>query len=296
MIVQFMPVAGGYGLLESPRAGVKDVWFSDMALGGVHRLRADGGVDRWLPDRRMIGGIAINEDGVLLCSGTGGIVWVDPVTGATGTLLDTIDGVPISGVNDMIADSEGGLYFGTVDHDRMFRGEDFFGRSAIYRLSVDGCVRRLCEGIGFSNGMGISPDGRRLYLNNSSVGTFEYDVTADGGLSVGRQISGRADCDGLAIDIEGGIWIAQISAGTVTRILRSGEVDQEIPVPGGHVTSLCLGGLDGRDMFVTTAAPGAGEAVMKRTAPADCTAYLYHARVDVPGLLLGRTRFRLAGG
>jgi sugar lactone lactonase YvrE len=287
-------VRTGFGLAESPRADGRNVWFTDMALGGVHHLQSDGRAEHWLAQRRMIGGLAINEDGALLCSGTGGIIWFDPVSGAHGTLLDRIEGLPISGINDMAPDGQGGLLFGTVDHERMFRGEAFFGHSAIYQLSVNNELTLLCSDIGFANGLGLSPDARYVYVNNSGVGTFAHERLADGSLGPGRQLCGRADCDGLAVDCQGGIWVACISSGIIVRLTPEGRVDREIPVRGGAVTSLCFGGPDGRDLFVTTAAPGAGAAVVKRTIPEACTASLLRGRAEVAGLPLQRTCFRLA--
>jgi sugar lactone lactonase YvrE len=287
------PILKGFALLESPLADGEDVWFSDMAIGGIWRVRPGGFIGTWLPARKMIGGIAINADGGLVCSGTGGIVWVDPVTGLTGTLLDTIEGKPVNGINDMVADGRGGLYFGTVDHNSMFRGEGYLGHSALYRLDADGAVVKLYDGLKFSNGIGLSPDGRTLYFNDSSVGTFACDILHDGALGPRRLLSARADCDGLAVDCEGAVWIAQIGGGMLTRVMPSGKIDRTIPLDVGPITSLCFGGADGRDMFITTAAMGAGEAVMKRSVPERRTAALYHGRADVPGLPTRRTNFCL---
>jgi sugar lactone lactonase YvrE len=284
-------VAGGFGLLESPRAEGGDLCFTDMAVGGVYRRDADGAITRFLSDRRMIGGLALNADGRWLCSGTGGIAWLDPEDGTSGTLLDAIDGVPISGVNDMIADGRGGLYFGMVDHRAMFAGEDFYGRSAIHHLAPDGSVRLARDRIAFANGMGLSPDGGTLYLNNSGVGTFAYRIGTDGGLSDERRLSDRPDCDGLVVDAEGALWVAYIAAGSVARVLPDGTVAEEHAVPGGHPTAVALGGVEGRDLFITTAAPGAGDAVRRQQPPPETSAILYRMRVAVPGLPLARTAF-----
>jgi sugar lactone lactonase YvrE len=242
----------------------------------------------------MIGGLALNEDGALLCSGTGGIVWLQPATGAGGTLVDTIHGALISGVNDMTPDGRGGLIFGTVDHERMFRGERYFGGSAIYRLSADRQLTLLCADIGFANGLGLSPDSRTLYINNSGVGTFAHEQRADGSLGPARQLSARADCDGLAVDEAGGIWIACIASGKLVRLTPDGATDREIIVEGDPVTSLCFGGLDRRDLYVTTAAPGAGAAVMKRVVPESLSASLLSGRADEAGVPLQHTRFELS--
>lgn len=290
--MELTPVATGFGLLESPRADDRGLWFSDMAVGGIRCLRPDGRIDAYLTARKMIGGIAFNDDGRIICSGTGGLVWLDTATGATGTLLDAIDGEPIGGINDMVADGQGGLFFGTVDHPAMFRGEPF-GASILYRLAPDGQVSVIRGGLRFANGCGLSPDGRRLYHNDSSVGTRRYDLAADGSVTDGGLFFDAPDCDGLAVDRDGGVWIALIQSGTIVRAMADGTVDRRLPVPGGHPTSLCFGGSDGRDLYVTTAAPGAGEAVMKQAIPPALTASLYHARADVAGVPTARTAFRL---
>jgi sugar lactone lactonase YvrE len=292
--VDFQIVSTGYGLLESPRADARNVWFTDMALGGIHHLASNGEGHHWLPERRMIGGLAMNADGAILCSGTGGVIWFDPVTGRHGSLLDSIQGKPISGINDVTPDGRGGLLFGTVDHERMFRGESYFGRSAIYRLTVQGEVARLCTDVGFANGLGLSPDHRWLYFNNSGVGTFACEQLDDGFLGPLRQIGDRADCDGLAVDTEGGIWIACISAGVIVRLDCAGREDRVIAIKGSP-TSLCFGGPDGRDLYVTTAAPGAGAAIVKRHAPPQSTAALLRGRLDVTGTALLQTAFNLSG-
>jgi sugar lactone lactonase YvrE len=283
----------GFGLAESPRADDRHVWFTDMALGGVHCLSVDGQLRSWLSQRRMIGGLALNDNGALLCSGTDGIIWLDQTTGGHGTLLSEIDGEPVIGVNDIAADGRGGLLFGTVDHARMFRGEPYFGRSGIYRLTARQELLPLLSGLGFANGLGVSPDGRWVYVNNSGVGTFAYEQLRDGTLGPGRQLSERADCDGLAVDVDGGIWIACISSATIVRLTSDGQTEREFAVQGGAVTSLCFGGADGRDLYVTTAAPGAGAAVVKRAFPAHCTASLLRGRTDVAGMPLARTSFVL---
>ncbi len=54
----------------------------------------------------------LNEDGAVFSSGEGGIMRNNFETGQAGWLLDRIDGQPISGVNEMMPDGTGGIYFG----------------------------------------------------------------------------------------------------------------------------------------------------------------------------------------
>jgi sugar lactone lactonase YvrE len=292
--MDFEPVVTGMCLIEAPRWDERGLWFTDILLGGVRCLRPDGRLDAWLTERRIVGGMVMNDDGKLILSGTGGIVWLDPETGASGSLLDTIDGEPISGVNDMFPDGRGGLWFGWVDHVRMLRGEDFFGTSSLHRLDPDGTVTWHFGGVGFSNGIGLSPGDDRLYFTDSAAGVHVFPVGGDG--SLGEPVlQGEPGGDGLVVDAEGGVWTAAIQDGTLNRMLRDGTIERRIPVPGGHPVSVCFGGADLRDIYVSTAAPDAGAAAVNRFPLADVprTATIYRARCDVAGQPIRRTAFRV---
>jgi sugar lactone lactonase YvrE len=288
------PIATGFCFLEGPRADARGLWFSECALGGVRRLGPDGRVEAWLTERKVIGGLALNEDGAIVCSGPGGLAWVDPQTGASGVLLDAVEGEALAGVNDVMPDGRGGLYFGTLDH-ALIEGGRPAGNSALCHLAPDGRARKLAGGLMVCNGIGLSPDGRCLYHNESINGTHVYDVRPDGSLGEGRRLLENPDCDGLAVDQEGGVWIASTGSGVITRLSPDGVVERRVAVPGGHPTSLCFGGPDWRDLYVTTAAEGAVQAVLSGQPPPHRDAAIYHARSDIPGVPVGKTRFRLRG-
>lgn len=289
--MNFTPIATGFCLLEAPRADSRGIWFSEIMLGGVRCLRPDGRIDAWLTDRKPVGGIAFNEDGTLVCSGPDGLVWLDPVSGATGTLLNAIDGAPLRGINDIWPDGSGGLFFGTVDHQAMLRGENFYGRSALCHLDANGRLTRISDGHNFANGIAISPDGEYVYFNDSGVGTYIYRRSGDAAFMQVGLLDQIRDCDGLAVDSAAGIWIAAMSSGELMRLTPDGKISQRIAVPGGHVTSLCFGGVDLCDIYITTAAPDAGRAMLKGEMPAARTATLYRARADIPGIPMPQTRF-----
>jgi sugar lactone lactonase YvrE len=288
--MELTAAATGYCFLEAPRAEGDSVWFTDLLLGGLHRRSADGKIDIFLPDLKHIGGAALNDDGTIICGGPKGLVWLDPETGQSGVLLDTVEGEQLSGANDMYPDASGGLYFGTLSH----AGE--YGQppslTALYRMSADGRARKLMDGLKFSNGIGLSPDGRRLYHNESLNSVFVYDVQPDGGLANKTLFSSQANGDGLAVDVEGCVWNTSFATGEIIRYFPDGRVKDRIPVPHKVVTSLCFGGADGRDVWITSAGHQGIEALMSGELPPR-EASLFHARSDVPGLPTPRTRFRI---
>ncbi len=290
MISNFRAVAGGYCFLEAPRAQGNAVWFSDPVLGGLSRLWPDGRIEAFLPDRKRIGGAAINADGAVIFSGAGGIGWLNAATGGSGMLLDNIDGEPIPAVNDIFPDGKGGLYFGTSHLAAQAPGEPA-QTTELYRLDAEGRVTLLKDGLHVANGIGLSPDGRRLYLNESWLGTFAYDVSSEGALSNRAPLSAQEDCDGLAVDCEGGIWIACFSSGSIIRVLPDGRLDRREALPVKNVTSLCFGGADGRDIYVTTGGDEGLDSLMSGRLPPR-SASLYRARADVAGLTVPPTHFR----
>lgn len=289
MSLQFNQVASPYCFLEAPRCDGDVLWFTDLLLGGLYRLSPEGKVETFLKDYKHIGGVAINDDGAIVCGGTSGLNWLDPATGKSGVLLSSVDGRPLPGVNDMYPDGKGGLYFGTRSH----AGEN--GQpslTTLYRLAADGDVMLVRDGLRFSNGIGLSPDARRLYHNESLLGTFAYEVLADGSIHNRSVFSRKEDCDGLAVDGEGGVWIAYYASGELVRYRADGTIDRHVPVPHKAVTSLCFGGVDNQDLYVTTAGNQGIEALLKGIDPPR-EACVYHARVDVPGQAVPRTGFHL---
>ena len=289
--MDYEALATGY-YLEALAVAEEGVWFSDVVQGGIIRRSADGRLQTWLADRRWIGSILINHDGRILASGPGGIAWVDPESGASGMLLEAIDGQPIDGVNEMTPDGKGGIYFGTVDLPAIVNGRAP-GPAALYRLDIEGRVSRLCSGLKFSNGLGLSPDGRRLYHNESFVGTFAYDVAPDGSLGPAVPLLEKYDCDGLAVDRDGGIWISGFGSNEIVRLRPDGSVDGRIAVPAPAATNVRFGGTDMRDLYVTTVLPEAATALARGTAIEAPSSVLYRARSEIAGLPLEATHFRV---
>lgn len=242
-------LAYGYGLIEGPRwAPDGGVYFSDVHHGGVRRLDPDGSVSLVVPKRRGVGGIALHADGGLVLSGKN-ICHVRD--GETRILYQRDD---VGGFNDLYTDAQGRVYVGSLRDDPFSVGEDRRTGDA-YRIDAEGSAVTLYEGISLSNGIGLSPDGGVLYHVDTPVGIWAHDLDADGVVPGSRRVFATLDkgqADGLAVDTDGGVWVASIAAG-VTRFHADGSFDRRLAVPSRFVTSLCFAGAALDELIVVTA-------------------------------------------
>lgn len=287
----FEPIAQGF-YLEALLIDGDSIWYSDVVEGGICRMKADGTVHTWLPERRLVGGLLLNEDGAMLVSGHDGIVWFNPESGATGILLDQIEGQPIDGVNEMRPDGKGGIYFGTIDMPAIVRGEKP-GPAGLYHLDADRKLTTLCTGLVFTNGLTPNLAGTRLFHNESFVGTFAYELNSDGSLGSCTKLLDKTDCDGMALDVEGNVWISGFASNELLRMQPDGTIIERMPLPGEAATNVRFGGDDGRDLYITIVSPKAAAAIARGEKPSSPSSRLYRGRSSVAGQAISRTRFAL---
>lgn len=244
-------LTSGYGLLEGPRAdGEGNLWFSDVPNGGVYRRDVDGTITTVVPKRKTVGGIAFHASGGIVISGRD-ICHVHD--GVSRVLFERPEGV--GGFNDLFCDAAGRVYTGSLRSDPFATGERLAGEA--YVVDAPGSARQLYGRVGLSNGIGIAPSGDRLYhADSSSREVIVHTLDALGHVSdrgVLVRLPRGETPDGLAVDEEGGVWVAVVGSGVVRRITPDGALDTVIDVPATMVTSLCFGGPERAEMYVVTA-------------------------------------------
>lgn len=129
------------------------------------------------------------------------------------------------------------------------------GTGQLWRIDTKGRVKRIAEGMGTTNGIEVSPDGRHLYVNESRQrNVWVFDIVADG-IANKRLLAQFPDFgfDGMRCDVEGNLYITRHGKGTVVVLSAGGKVLREIDVLGKSPTNLCFGGPDGRTIYVTDA-------------------------------------------
>lgn len=269
------------------------VWYSDVIAGGVHGLMPDGSTVSLNKERMWTGGILINDDGSVLSSGAGGIMWNNPETGKSGWLIEKIEGKPVNGINEMMPDGTGGIYMGTVDIEQIAKGEPT-RPATLYRLTSDRKVVTVAQGLGFANGIMLSADRKHLYYNDTFDATYVFDVLPDLSLANRRCLLKKEDCDGMALDAQGNIWITGFRSSAITRVKPDGAELMSIATPAGAITQVRFGGTDMRDYYITSVPSEGGDSLKVGVLPTEKRSILYRGRSDVPGMPIAPTQFKFA--
>jgi xylono-1,5-lactonase len=243
-------IAEGFWLTECPRFDADEVlYFSDVMGHKFCRYTSVDGVQVIDDSRRFVGGCVINEDGRVIHSGLDGLAAFDPATDTSQPIETMLDGQAIGSINDIEADRHGNIYGGTIDLSGFENGTPQ-EPGIIFRLDTSGLITELGP-VGTPNGMAFSPDGGQLYLAESGEGVFVYDVRPDGTLANRQLFAALEDCDGIALDEKGGLWVARYMCSELAYYHADGSVGVPLQMPYNSVTSVVFGGNDLRDLYVT---------------------------------------------
>lgn len=156
--------------------------------------------------------------------------------------------------NDAAVAPDGTLWAGTMRYDERPGG------GTLSHIMPDGTAMLVLDDVTISNGIGWSPDGRRMYFVDTPTRRIDvFDYTADGpsGRRPWVEIEpGAGFPDGLTVDVDGAVWVALWDGGALRRYTSQGQLDRVVPLPVRRPTA-CSFGSDGlSDLYVTTARVG----------------------------------------
>lgn len=262
-------LAEGIYFGEGPRWHEGRLWFSDFFAHAVKSvslagdLRTEFQIDDqpsglgWMPDGSMLV-VSMKKRQVLRRTRDGEM-----------TVHADLDGIATFHCNDMVVDAAGRAYVGNfgfdLDAELASRGvESVLADHATAKLacvSPTGVVTVAATEMHFPNGSVITPDGKTLIVGESFGGCLTaFDIGADGKLSNRRVWASTMPRvpDGIALDANGNIWIANPIAPECALIAQGGEVLHVVDT-GQPCYACMLGGDDGRTLFMLTAPALAGE-------------------------------------
>lgn len=198
-----------------------------------------------LPEGSIGNGIRIDSEGYLYIADytQHNVLKINPETKAIEVYAhDTTMNQP----NDLAIASEGTL----------FASDPNWGESTgnLWRINKDGSTKLLESNMGTTNGIEISPDETKLYVNESvQRNVWVYDLSPEFEISNKRLLLQFPDfgMDGMRCDSKGNLFITRHGKGTVAIISPNGELVQEIQLKGTKPSNISFGGPDGKTCYIT---------------------------------------------
>jgi sugar lactone lactonase YvrE len=193
-----------------------------------------------------LGALVLHEDGGLLWSV--GDTWSRP--GEHDEASWSL-GLPHLRFNDAGVDVEGVVWSGTMRRDETMPTP---GQGALYRLDGERAVA-VERGLVAGNGIAWSPDEEWMYVVDSGPGTVRRTRFAAGAGPVGGWTQwltlSTGMPDGIATDLDGGVWVACWGSGQVARFDHRGAQTHRLTLPTPTVTAVAFAG-PGLDVLVCT--------------------------------------------
>ena len=195
-------------------------------------------------------------------------------------------------LNDMLVDRSGRAYVGNLGFDA--RGGAPISPTVLSVIAPDGSTTAGAHDLVFPNGMAVTPDGKQLLVAETYACRISaFAIGADGSLGERRTwatlgtANGATHCeqliragqvlpDGIAIDAEGALWVADANGTGISRINSRGTVLDRIET-GLAVYAAALGGPDGHTLFLCVA-----PSLRRRAAHPERAAALLSCQVEVP--------------
>lgn len=124
----------------------------------------------------------------------------------------------------------------------------------IWRVSLKGETTLLESGMNTTNGIEVSPDDTRLYVNESmSRSIWVYDLDLSGNISNKRLFHSFTDfgLDGMRCDIDGNLYVTRYDKGSVVVLTPEGKLLREIELKGKKTSNVTFGGPENKTVYVT---------------------------------------------
>ena len=153
--------------------------------------------------------------------------------------------------NDMTVAKDGTIYASDPNWKRRDGQVWRISRSADGKVS--GEVMASPRAMSTTNGIDLSPDGTTLYVGESNTREI-WAYRIDGSKLVSPRLVKKFpdhDIDGIRTDVDGRIYAARMSKGTVVILTDSGRIEREISLTASEPSNLAFGGPDGRTIYVT---------------------------------------------
>lgn len=254
-------VDGRFKLAEGPVwcPLTQTLWWVNMVQpAAVYRMAWGTDFPDVFPAPQPVTGLALARDGFVIVGSVGGLLRLNPASGAFDPILRLLDDRPGNRCNEMGVDPAGNLWVGTMT-DNLSGAAVSPDDGALFRIMPDGTQTCILRGVGIPNTMAWDTE-QRLVTADSLTGVIRRITLTPGGVAERIEDWNTQEAmgvpDGSALAADGTLWNARWSAGCILGIWPDGGMAQQIKVPGGNITSACFAGPDLKTLIVTSSCWG----------------------------------------
>ncbi|MBV8570955.1 MAG: SMP-30/gluconolactonase/LRE family protein [Acidobacteriaceae bacterium] len=287
------PLISGLSFTECPRWHNGRLYFSDFYTRRVLAVALDGTIETIAEVPGQPSGLGFLPDGRMLI-----VSMLDRRILRRELDASLVEHADLSRLapwhlNDMLVDHHGRAWVGNFGFDLM--GGALVSTTNLIHLDRDGRATVTAAGLGFPNGMVLTPNGKTLIVAETTMNRLSaFDVTSG---SLGKQriwaafgapptstsfadLFNEVDVapDGICLDAEGAIWVADAKNGRLIRVAEGGDILEELKTDGMGVFACMLGGDDRRTLFACVA-----PTFHESKASANHQAAIWMTHVDVQG-------------
>lgn len=243
----------GMKFTESPRWRDGKWWFLDIHGQAIRTVDLQGQLQNVLDLPFKPNGLGFRRDGSLMVGDALGRK-IHRWDGHTLTQLVDISATTVFCLSDGIVDSQDRMYIGDIGYNFFDPANKSVDTCVITCIEADGSARVVARDLSFPNGMVITPDGKTLIVAETTGHRLTaFDIHADGGLANRRvyaELGEGVQPDGIALDSEGGVWIANPEGRhAVLRVLKGGEIAEAIELETDGY-AVMLGGPERRHLLI----------------------------------------------
>ena len=237
------------------------LYWVDIEGRKIFRLRPDGERDEW-PTPLRVGSIAPRSSGGFIAGTDRGIAVIELNSGTFEIIHHPEDHLPGNRFNDGKVDRRGRFWAGTMDDSQRA------AQGSLYRIDADYRCTRFDEQYRITNGPAFSPEGDRMYHNDSARRvTYVFELDGEGNPGERRlfaQYGGKdGHPDGMTVDSEGHLWIAFWGGWCIRRYSPDGRCVGTIEVPVEQPSSCAFGGSEMDRLYISSARTGLDEAALE---------------------------------
>lgn len=261
-------LASGFQFTEGPVWHPKGfVIFSDIPANRIVKWTAAGKTETFRKPSGNSNGLTFDGKGRLIaCEHGNRRVSRTELGGKVITLADKYQGKRLNSPNDVVVKSDGSIYFTDPPYG-IQPAQKELSFNGVFRISPEGKLTLLTADFDRPNGLGFSPDEKKLYVADTARRHVRaFDVQPDGTLKGGKVLCQAPGPDGMKVDTKGNLYV---TCGVGVMVFNaSGKAIGTIKLPRG-AANCCFGDADYKTLFVTARSS------------------LYRVRLKVAGIKVG---------